>query len=172
MKYKKGDRVKVKKDLNTHTMLGVATRMIPYRGMVVTIKDVHAFSYNIEEDGGRSEWVESTFEPASPKDLLETGMVVRARSGAKYLYLNGVLMNENKMTSAGSLDRYTEGLFIKKGSSSRDILEIYCPQSRILDGFFYDHNLRLIWKRPEAKEMTLMEIERELGYSVKIIKGE
>lgn len=35
-----------------------------------------------------------------------------------------------------------------------------------------DEYLTLVWKREEPKEMTLEEVEKELGYPIKIVKGE
>ena len=29
---------------------------------------------------------------------------------------------------------------------------------------------KLLWKKPEIKEMTVAEIEKELGYSIKVVK--
>ena len=33
-------------------------------------------------------------------------------------------------------------------------------------------NLTLIWERKERKEMTLADIERELGYPIKIVSDD
>ena len=35
---------------------------------------------------------------------------------------------------------------------------------------FSTSDRRLLWKKPEVKEMTVAEIEKELGYSVKVVK--
>ena len=66
MKYKVGDKVRVRKDLVEGEQYGgetVADDMADMRGMVVTIEDVCGGSYGIEEDAGGYTWTDEMFEP-------------------------------------------------------------------------------------------------------------
>lgn len=50
-----------------------------------------------------------------------------------------------------------------------DIMEVFEFSVTCWSGIKYD--LERVWKREEAKEMTIAEIEKELGYKVKVVKG-
>lgn len=59
--------------------------------------------------------------------------------------------------------------YLSKNSDfiNRDIREIHNANDSI---FPYFDDYKLIWEREHKKEMTISEIEKELGYSIKIIK--
>lgn len=68
---------------------------------------------------------------------------------------------------------YNDNLTSKTGDISFDIVKVYAQnEGKYIDGnvlsedkeAFFD----LIWER-KVKEMTISEIEKELGYSIKII---
>ena len=50
-----------------------------------------------------------------------------------------------------------------------DIMEVFEFAVTCWSEIKYD--LERVWKREEAKEMTIAEIEKELGYKVKVVKG-
>ena len=50
-----------------------------------------------------------------------------------------------------------------------DIMEVFEFAVTCWSGIKYD--LERVWKREETKEMTVAEIEKELGYKVKVVKG-
>ena len=51
-----------------------------------------------------------------------------------------------------------------------DIMEVFEFAAACWSGIKYD--LKSVWEREaEAKEMTIAEIEKELGYKVKVVKG-
>ena len=56
-------------------------------------------------------------------------------------------------------------------NSGYDIMEVYGLPKHAM----YVHNINtegreLLWKREEVKEMTVEQIEKELGYTIKVIK--
>ena len=59
MKYKVGDKVMIRKDLNegTKCISGVIYHMVKFKGKIVTISKRKTLqSYGIEEDGGKWSW--------------------------------------------------------------------------------------------------------------------
>jgi hypothetical protein len=109
------------------------------------------------------------------KSDLKTGMRVKLQGGQVY-----IVVLDYETTNYGHQDiffisksgfmvgsNYDEDL-VYRGDDSYDIIEVY---SRPLDAFLLDIKQRgeLLWKRQPPKEMTLAEIEKMLGYPVKII---
>lgn len=71
MKYKVGDKVRIREDLSEdmlHGELYAIDQMLDYRGKVVTIKDVCKYCYLIKEDHGEWAWTDEMFEDTSTKD--------------------------------------------------------------------------------------------------------
>ena len=96
---------------------------------------------------------------------LKNGMVIEYRDGIKALLINDVLMSRSGYMS---LRQYNDDL-TAVGSELCDIVKIYNTLGKTFHTVFESPYLKLIWKRKEAKEMTLAEIEKELGYPVKIV---
>ena len=70
MKYKVGDKVKVKEDLEigeTYGGLTFSVQMREYRGQIVTIKTADDDSYQIEEDELNWYWTEEMLEDVEEK---------------------------------------------------------------------------------------------------------
>ena len=67
MKFKVGDKVRVREDLTLFKSYDggwmFVEKMAQFRGEVVTISGVRASGYHIEEDGGTCGWGEDMFEP-------------------------------------------------------------------------------------------------------------
>ena len=174
MRHKVGDKVKVRKDLNCRLIYGgyaVTDNMHKLAGKTVTISDVYECRYAIYEDSKRHCWTDEMFGPAA-KDLIKPGSVVEIRTGEKYLYLNDVFLSENGGLCALGLEEYTDDLLYDEGICKYDIQKIYRTSGRKMGNLFTDEYLTLVWEREESKEMTLEEIEKALGYPVKIVKGE
>ena len=176
MKYKVGDKVNVRKDFKTCDTYGgyyVTDNMHKLAGKTVTISDVYECKYAICEDDKRYCWTDEMFEP-SAKDLIKPGSVIEPRMGGKYLYLNDVFLSENGglCLNALGLEEYTDDLLNNDGICKFDIQKIYRTSGRKMRDLFTDEYLTLVWKREEPKEMTLEEVEKELGYPIKIVKGE
>lgn len=177
MRHKVGDKVKVRKDLNCRLIYGgyaVTDNMHKLAGKTVTISDVYERRYAIYEDSKRHCWTDEMFGPAA-KDLIKPGSVVEIRTGEKYLYLNDVFLSENggMCLNALGLEEYTDDLLDNDGNGicKYDIQKIYRTSGRKMRDLFTDKYLTLVWKREEPKEMTFEEVEKELGYPIKIVKG-
>lgn len=97
---------------------------------------------------------------------LKDGMVCEQRDGELMLWLNGALRGIN--------DWYTTGENLKDefGIEKNDIVKIYVTNGDTLKDMLKRRNLTLIWERKERKEMTLADIERELGYPIKIVSDD
>lgn len=71
MKYKVGDKVKIRKDLNTSEMYGdwdCSLDMASYRGMIATITNCYDDSYHIDVDDERCDWTDEMFEDEDTKE--------------------------------------------------------------------------------------------------------
>ena len=84
MKYKVGDKVRVRKDLNLASIYGkclAVSDMLGYRGKVVTIAAVLHDSYKVEEDCETRYWADEMFEPACTEKIIITtdGVTTTAR---------------------------------------------------------------------------------------------
>lgn len=72
MKYKVGDKVKVRSDLKINRDYGsqaFVREMSQYIGKVVTIKETYSNKYNIEEDGGEWFWTDEMLEGLAEDEL-------------------------------------------------------------------------------------------------------
>ena len=71
MRYKVGDKVKIKEDLRTYELYGeyeAVGKMLEFCGKEVKIQQVYQTHYDITEDNGRWAWTDEMFEDASTKD--------------------------------------------------------------------------------------------------------
>ena len=173
-KYRVGDKVRVRTDLKPCVWYGsnMATKdMREAGGQIVTISQVVGDDYKIE--GFNYYWTDEMFY-VSPKDLIEVGSIVECRYGTKYIYLNGLFLNSNGAArmDVDGLDDFSDDLIYLGKEESLDIMRIYKSESEKLDGLFKAEYLTPVWGRKTPKEMTIKEIEKELGYPVKIVKGE
>lgn len=90
MKYKVGDKVKVRRDLVNGKSYGTYFfYMDKWEGEVVTISDVNSCKnfYSIEEDKGKWAWTDEMFEDVSENEN-ETQTVDKARTVDVGYYLN------------------------------------------------------------------------------------
>lgn len=74
MKYKVGDKVRVRKDLVVGEQYGgetVADDMVDMRGMVVTIEEVDGSGYGIKEGLDDYNWTDEMFEPVEEELTVE-----------------------------------------------------------------------------------------------------
>lgn len=173
-KYRVGDRVRVRTDLKPCVLYGsnMATKdMREAGGKIVTISQVEGDDYKIE--GFNYYWTDEMFY-VSPKDLIEVGSVVECRYGTKYIYLNGLFLNSDGVARMddGGLDVFSADLIYLEENECFDIMRIYKSECERLNDLFKPEYLTPVWERKEPKEMTIKEIEKELGYPVKIVKGE
>lgn len=98
---------------------------------------------------------------------LKDGMVCERRDGELMMWFNGMLCGMKSYCS-----RIGEDLKNIIGYSDLDIIRVYRTNGLTLTDMLAKRHLTLIWERKEPKEMTLADIERELGYPVKIVSAE
>lgn len=118
------------------------------------------------------EIVEEEEKMENVKQLLKNGDMVITRNGEKYIFIKDylgrdVFKNENGNYCDLSLydDNLTVGL-----DDAFTVMEIKKPE-HFGASWFNECYYRTKWKREEVKEMTVAEIEKELGYKVKVVKG-
>lgn len=107
--------------------------------------------------------IPGTEDKEMTKADLKDGMVCERRDGELMLWINGALRGINDWDTPG------ESLKNEFGIDKNDIVKIYVTNGNTLKDMLKRRNLTLIWERKERKEMTLADIERELGYPVKIV---
>lgn len=116
------------------------------------------------------------------KAILEPGMVLRTRKGAFFLWVGG------PREEAYCLERVKGCVALASCDSLSaeydDVDAVYAHHNRVasavcassLDELMQGKNdpfTRCVWKRPEpAKEMTVDEISKALGYKVKVVGNE
>lgn len=101
------------------------------------------------------------------KAELKDGMICELRNGSLYIWLNGM-----PRSFYGHLTGIGMDLKNEDGYKEFDIINVYKTDGKNLNKMLDRENLTLIWERKEPKEMTLEDIERELGYPVKIVSAE
>lgn len=184
-KYKVGDLVLIKKWDDMVDEFGINDGYY--------IKTDLAFTYNmkqfcnniyeiISKDDGKyklkgtdgysfiDDMIERKVNDNMTKSDLRSGMIVKTREGERYITIvkeDGEIhfINLDGTTCLGScdlLDDMTDNI-----DSDYDIIKIYKMDTTLRN---CKTTKDLIWERQEQKEMTIAEIEKELGYSIKIIK--
>lgn len=188
MKFEIGDRVKVTKNLcpldgikNIHIGdMGTIRRFTPGYNYEVEF-DNHTLSpdsLNVSAEGYylmygyQLEKVEERKEIMTLKDL-RSGMVVETRDGDRYLVLvDGE--DIHMMCGDGALHMgqwevqqlYHDDLTRENGFKDHDIMKVY---GRVQSFYKVNATKNLLWERKEIKKMTLEEIEKALGYPVKVV---
>lgn len=177
MKYKVGDKVRIVKE-KTGDEWNRAGRMDEWLGKIMTISNVNGYGYSMEEDEGAWYWYEEMIEGKAEmkkSDLIAGKHVVETSEGAKYLIFDS---KEGKFMfgihyGLMDLERYHEDLTRNSADKKYDITKVYelkCPASQYSIKERCEEYLTLVWERTELKEMTMAELEKELGYKVKIVK--
>lgn len=95
---------------------------------------------------------------------LKDGMVCEQRDGELMMWLNGTMIGESRWCSGTGDD-----LKDVHGKEKNDIVKVYKTSAYKLSDILSQKYLTLIWERKEPKIMTLADIERELGYPIKIV---
>lgn len=180
MKYKVGDKVLIRQwdDMaNMRSKLNSIgdiedvggcyfTRdMRKFCGSTLIIENVSTRVYRMK--GNRWNWTDDMIERKvdMTKADLKDGMVCRTRDGKTFIWLDGIARNNTHVISCTSDDLKNE-----LGITNCEIVEVYKTRGHILtDMLDVDRFGTLIWKREEPKKMTLVEIEKALGYPVKIV---
>lgn len=158
MKYKVGDKVKVRDDLmvgSCYDYYAYCGDMVNFRSKIVTIKTVAYDFYRIEEDRQTSCWTDGMFEDVNT-DEAET---------AKFK----AFLEEVANLDADDYD--------KEYAMLKDIVD--CGyNAHYKDKYDYDEavnglcNFYRKFKPTEKKKMTKAEIEDALGYKIEIVEEE
>lgn len=80
MKYKVGDKVRVRENLSLYIKARCVSTFSPetlkYNGMIVTVSEVKKDQYKIEEDKGFYDWYEDMFEPVEEMSAEELARIL------------------------------------------------------------------------------------------------
>lgn len=104
--------------------------------------------------------IPGTEDKEMTKADLVGGMICESREGNQYIWLNGKL----NLIYVYYSEETGADLRNEDGIKEHDIVKVYAKGG--------SDRKYLIWERKEPKEMTLADIERELGYPVKIVSAE
>lgn len=178
MKYKVGDKVKVRSDLKEDTMYGGQTFvdcMVKYMGKIMTVKQVYGKCYSLEEDGEKWAWTDEMFEGLS-KSMLEPCMLVKLRNGELAYVVNTknglCLLDERKNWI--NIQDYDDELYYQVGKNECfDIMEIYDLTELAHESMKISIVDRILLqkRKEEVKKMTVAEIQEALGYKIEIVEG-
>lgn len=159
MRYKVGDKVVIRKDLDL--VLG---------GKTTKITGIAQCYYEFEIDRGEAYWNENEIDHEATAKLkggqqmtksdLKNGMVVELRNGNKKLVLNNKMVND-----CGYLDFDLFTSDLKHTSSSHTIIKIYETKGRYFDELLLEDYLTLLWQRQEKSEaeIKLEQIQKQIA---------
>lgn len=174
MKFKVGDRVRVKEGLETGRLYGdlaFTVDMEGCRGKTFVVCDTDEYrGYKLK--GAYCVYNDEMLEPAPfGKSDLQTGMRVRYRSGKERI----VLKNDDEMVFTSVDGRYAPGSDFNDdltciGCPSMDIMEVLKPIA-LRKALEHDCELISVWKREEEPiEITIEEIAKLKGVSPERIR--
>lgn len=119
MKYKVGDKVRVKENLplymKAHCVSTFSPETLKYNGMIVTVSEVKKDQYKIEEDKGFYDWYEDMLEP------------VEEMSTEEAIKLSGKMCSSSacyECTVFKSREKYGEMCNVFKKEHAEEYLEI------------------------------------------------
>jgi hypothetical protein len=154
MKYKVGDKVKVRDDLvvgNCYSYYAYCGDMVNFKGKTVTIKSVAYDFYRIEEDRQTSCWADGMFEDVEGDEAEIAKFRAFLKEVADY-----------------RVDGYST-----QYKRLRDIIvadTIFRSNKEIDGDIEYLCNFYRTFKPTEKKKMTKAEIEDALGYKIEIVE--
>ena len=165
MKFKVGDKVRIKKDLSIDKTYGitVVSSMEKYAGRIMTVSRITNFGYRLKEDNEEWHWSEDTMEivtKPTKEELLKMplGTIIKTDKEGHNIFVkvgeNDFCNDDCNHTGAGYIN---------------DDLSLECFGNKIIE--IQEPTYETIYKADtEVKEMTIAEIEKELGYPIKVIK--
>ena len=167
MKYRVGDKVRVRSDLKEGYGLSmyVNSKMLKYAGNTYQITrmggDYYVLDLPSRSDYYDWHWTDDMLEDAT-KPIYHNGDIVQTKNGNYYLVWNA----EKKY---GVRD-HGHVYFEEDGAYS--VIKVWEPDRKAM---FTLENLHeacgnLLWEKKTVKEMTVAEIEAKLGYPVKVVK--
>lgn len=167
MKYKVGDKVRIRSDLketmnNAIYGISVNSEMVKLAGKMVTIKDIiNEKIYKIKEyDFAWTDEMFECIEKPSREDFLKmpVGTKIITDKGKELVYDGECFSDKDDVIMDTMIDDDLNLIYDDMDYGTK-IIEILEPE------------YRTVWKE-EVKKMTLKEIEKELGYPVEIVEEE
>jgi len=161
MKYKVGDKVKVRDDLmvgNCYSYYAYCGNMVNFRGKTVTIKTVAYDFYRIEEDRQTSYWTDGMFEDVEDTDNtnIDEAEIAKFRAFLEEVadYRNDEYMEQYLRLS------YIMGIAdVDNDEKTNEAVNKLCNFYRTFTP-----------KKETKKKMTKAEIEDALGYKIEIVE--
>lgn len=174
MRYKIGDKVKVREDLIVGRQYGgdcFVEGMKELLGKVVEISDVfREKEYTVRGNlfGWTDEMIEGKVKSTMTKSDLKTGMIVTTESGQEYWVMknnvSGIDAFVNIKTGGyNNFTSYTEELN-SKSCLGGNIIKIEIPHAPNVTS-----RRTLLWEREEVKKVTMKQIEEKFGCKVEIV---
>lgn len=172
-KFKVGDKVRVIRKAK-HSLSPGKDEFI---GKVFTIDHTSQFNdttYPYYLGGTGYYWCDEELERVFTKADLKDGMVVEDKNGLRGVVIGSAI---HHLETHGDLGLYNDDLTAKiiYDCTIDKIYEIDEPNRCLMSYLNRGTGLKLIWERPKeepVKEMTVAEIEKELGYKVKVVAEE
>lgn len=170
MKYKVGDRVRIRKDLKDDERYGrnyADEDMEEMAGQIVTITYENNNHYEIKEDENEHWWTDEMFEgyvKPTKEELfaMPLGTIIKTDEEEQNIFVKvGKEDFCNNNCDHIEIDDVNDDLSIRANFYCTKILEIQEPTYNTI--YKYE---------TEVKEMTISEIEKELGYPIKVVKEE
>lgn len=174
MKYQIGDKVRVRNDLKEGDSFSVhvAGKMEEYAGKIMTISNrwecEGSTRYELKEIDGYWVWTEDMFEKTikpTKEELLKmpAGTTIKTDKVGNDSFVFDANYTFISLTGGINISKsdLTNDLKITDRSCGTKIIEILEP------------TYTTVWtEETEKREMTVAEIEKELGYPIKIVKEE
>ena len=174
MSYTVGTKVTIRKDLETkiydkETEIWAVSDMLKYRGKVATITGVDHDSagtwYHLDIDKDCWNWTAGMFDTSAASIApIIPGTVVKCANGNKYYVHNKKKAFSEKFTISLEEEALTGPWEIVAVYDVTVVMPLYGMLTNI------EEKGNLIWEKKTVKEMTIAEIEKELGYSIKVVK--
>ena len=163
MEFKVGEKVRIKYNLEDIKYFkgGLASDMKKEEGKIVTIAKI--FNEKAEVEENHWTWDLRAFEKLNivSKDDLKNGDIVTLRNGDRLVFVGGEdfidLSDDNDNCLSDICD--LEDDFTHESYEDSDIVKNERPVK-----------FTTVFTREEAKEMTVEEISKALGYEVKVVK--
>lgn len=160
MKYKVGDKVKVRDDLmvgHCYSYYAYCGNMVNFRGKTVTIKSVAYDFYRIEEDRQTSCWTDGMFEDVNENDVDDEDDETETAKFRAFLEevanLDADGYNEEYATLKRIMEHGQNGGY--DGYDYKEYVDNLCNFYRTF---------------APKKKMTKAEIEDALGYKIEIVE--
>jgi hypothetical protein len=178
MKFKVGDKVKT--SLGTGKIVAIEYgSYAPYFVYMGKDFDGHSGHDPYRQNNEHNWWfredmlelIEEEKKEMNLKETLKQGAIVKTREGNLYILIGEKFVNL-KYGSYVGFSSYDNNLIHNIGYKEMDIINFFIPSSDY-EGYnlFINHeNIPWTWERKEAKEMTVAEISKALGYEVKVVK--